>query len=85
MAEPQVFSSTATLAGATKLNRAHLIFAVQDLGGKLQAAISAINLLNTAVSALQAAVSAATSGATWSAFATTPTPTARAISNFTAS
>jgi hypothetical protein len=86
MTEPQVFSSTATLAGATKLNRAHLIFAVQDLGGKLQAAISAINLLNTAVSTLQAAaVSAATSGATWSAFATTPTPTARAISNFTAS
>jgi hypothetical protein len=43
IADPQVFSSTATLAGATKLNWAHLIFAVQDLRGKLQAAISAIS------------------------------------------
>jgi hypothetical protein len=43
MAEPQVFSSTATLAGATKLNWAHLIFAVQDLRGKLQAGIRAIS------------------------------------------
>jgi hypothetical protein len=72
MAEPQVFSLTATPAGATKLNRAHLIFAVQDLGGKLQAAISAINLLNTAVSALQAAaVSAATAGSALGSMACT--------------
>lgn len=81
MALPQAMSSTAVLTGALQINYALPPRAsIEDLGGKvamlisfMNAAVSAISVLNTEVAALNsAAVSAATSGATWSAFSTAP-------------
>lgn len=85
MAITYAFPTSATRAGARNLNGMHRHAKQQDLGYKLEFLISAINALNTAVSALNlAAVSAANSGATWSAFSSTPTSTLGQLSNFTA-
>ena len=73
---PTVTSSTSVLAGARDVNGTHMMFAYQDVAGKIatlvsfmNAATSAISALNVAVSAINAAgVSAAASGVTWSAF-----------------
>ena len=81
MALPQVTSSTSTLKGAREFNYTHMVTAYQDVGGKIAALVSTVNAivssvsaLNVAVSALNAAaVSAANSAATWSAFSATPT------------
>ena len=79
---PLAFSSTSVLGGARDLNTGNpLVFGSEDIGGKLatllsfmNAATSAISALNVAVSALNAAaISAANSALTWSAFSTTPT------------
>lgn len=81
MALPQAMSSTTNLVGALQINYAlPPRAALQDLGGKvamlisfMNAAVSAISVLNTEVAALNsAAVSAAGSGVTWSAFSTVP-------------
>ena len=73
---PTVTSSTSVLAGARDINATHMVFAYQDLAGKIatlvsfmNAATSAISALNVAVSAINTAgASAAASGVTWSAF-----------------
>lgn len=89
--------TSATLAGAVELNQMHLKAKQADLGFKLEKLISAVSeiqsavsTLNTVVSALNlAAVSAADSGVTFSAFSTAPsatiTLTVTTISNFRAS
>lgn len=46
MALTYTFSTTATLAGARNLNRVSRTHAQEDLGGKLQTVISAVNLIN---------------------------------------
>lgn len=73
MALTYTFSTTATLMGARNLNRGHRVHAQEDLGGKLQAVISMVNLL------LSAAVSANVSGVSFSALSGVTIP---AISNF---
>lgn len=57
---PGGYSSIATLAGALSVNRLGMPAAVNDVGGKMQAIISAIAQLQTLVSASFA------SGATFS-------------------
>jgi hypothetical protein len=52
MAIVYTFSTTATLTGARNLNRIHRVAAQEDLGSKVEKAISALNTLNTAVSLL---------------------------------
>jgi hypothetical protein len=86
----QAFSTVATLAGARKMNNLTLATRFEDLGGKLELVISAVNTLNTAVSnihlALQRMMVCATSFA--SALSTTglnsntATSTAATILNF---
>lgn len=68
------FSTVATRAGARDLNRVHKRLAEDDVGGKLQFLVSQVNML------VSAAISAAASGVTFSAFSTAPA----AISNFRA-
>jgi hypothetical protein len=83
MALAYTFSSTATLAGARNLNRSSRMAAQEDLGGKVQLLISAVNLLQTALSTINTAlVSAANSGVSFSAFSTAPVSTMAALSNF---
>ena len=57
------FSSISTLKGARELNAVHLATATQDLGGKVATLISAVNILNTSVSLIQAAVTSANASA----------------------
>jgi len=85
-----VVSSTSPLTGAREVNYTNIIYAYEDLGGKLAFCISAINALvssvstlNVAVSAINAAlVSAANSAVTLSAFSATPTSTLLLTSYF---
>jgi len=51
------FRSSATLVGARNLNRVHRAVAQEDLGFKLEKALSAINDLQSAVSTINVAVS----------------------------
>ncbi len=61
------FSSISTLKGAREVNTVHLAMASWDIGGKFATMISSINILNTTVSLIQTAVSAANaSGVTFS-------------------
>jgi hypothetical protein len=77
------FSSIGTLVGAFQVNELGYQAARLDLGGKIQLLISAVNLLNTSISTINAAlVSAANSGVTFSAFSTVPASTAATIVNF---
>lgn len=84
MALPQVTSSTSTLKGARNVNYVHMQLAYEDLGGKVAALISSVNLLNTNVSAIYSAlISANASGVTFSVFSgVTLSATAGSISNF---
>jgi hypothetical protein len=73
MAIVYTFSTTATRRGAVDLNRLHRTAAQEDLGGKVQALVSQVNLLMSLVS------DAAASGVTFSGLSGgTVTP----ISNF---
>jgi hypothetical protein len=84
MALPQVTSSTSTLKGAREVNYVHMAMAYQDVGGKIAALISSVNLLNTSVSSIYSAlISANASGVTFSVFSgVTLSATAGTISNF---
>ena len=80
------FSSVSTLKGAREVNTAHLAFATWDIGGKLATVISAINILNSNVSLIQAAcVSANVSAVTFSSLSgVTFTSTLASMTNLTA-
>ena len=79
------FSSVSTLKGARELNTVHLAMASQDIGGKVATMISAINILNTTVSLIQAAVvSANASAVTFSSLSgVTFTSTLASMANLT--
>lgn len=57
------FSSISTLKGAREVNTIHLAAATEDLGGKVAKMVSSINILNTNVSLIQAAVMSANASA----------------------
>ncbi len=58
------FSSISTLFGAMRINRALGVQAgLQDLGGKVAACISAVNLINTNLSLIQVALGSANASA----------------------
>jgi hypothetical protein len=57
MALAYTFTTSATLTGARNVNKVSRTFAQDDVGGKLEKAISAINDLQSAVSTLNVAVS----------------------------
>lgn len=84
MALPQVTSSTSTLKGARNINYIHMQTAYEDLGGKVAALISAVNILNVSVSNIYSAlISANASGVTFSVFSgVTLSATLGTISNF---
>ena len=77
------FSSISTLRGAREINSVHLALATFDVGGKFATVVSAVNILNTTVSLIQAAlVSANASAVTFSSLSgVTFTSTLAAISN----
>ncbi len=52
-----VTSSISVLKGALDVNYAHLIFAYQDLGGKVATLLSTVNALVSSVSTLNVSVS----------------------------
>ena len=77
------YRTTATLQGSRAITRMTRDAAQQDLGGKLQHLISSVNNLQTTVSALTAAaVSAAASGVTFSAFTGFTASSMSALANF---
>mgnify|MGYP001574340974 CR=1 FL=1 len=80
------FTTSATLAGAVDINALGLETARENLGGKIELLISAINVLTTNVSLIQAAViSANASGVSFSALSgVTLASTFIALSNFRA-
>jgi hypothetical protein len=80
------FPTSATLAGARDINQVDFATAQENLGGKIELLISAINILNTNVSLIQAAVTSANaSGVSFSAISgVTFTSTLAALSNFRA-
>ena len=80
------FSSISTRAGVRDINNTNLALAQEDLAGKIAYLISAVNILNTTVSLIQAAtVSANASGVTFSALSgVTFTATMATLSNFRA-
>ena len=84
MALPQVTSSTSTLKGARQFNVTHMVTAYEDVGGKIAALVSAVNILNNNVSAIYSAlISANASGVTFSVFSgVTLSATLGSISNF---
>lgn len=80
------FTTSATLAGAMDINQIDLATGRENLGGKIELLISAINVLNTNVSLIQAAVlSANASGVSFSALSgVTFVSTLVTVSNFRA-
>lgn len=83
MAITYTFSTAATRSGARDLNRIHRAVAQDDVGYKLQFLISAVNILESAVSALVlGAVAAAGSAVTWSSFSGFTLSTMGQLSNF---
>jgi hypothetical protein len=80
---PNYFSTTATLAGATRLIRMFRPWAEQDGAGKMQGLISQVNALISTVTVLQnAAVSANVSATTFSALSGLTFTTLSSLSNF---
>lgn len=61
MAIVYTFSSQAALTGAVKFNRVHRIAAQEDVGFKLERAISTMNAMNSSISVLNTWVSQITS------------------------
>ena len=84
MALPQVTSSTSTLKGVRDFNVTHMVTAYEDVGGKIAALVSAVNILNVSVSNIYSAlISANASGVTFSVFSgVTLSDTLGTISNF---
>lgn len=79
------YSSISTLVGAVQINRAFPARAqAQDLGGKIAALISAVNILNGNLSTIQLALMSANASAiTFSSLSgTTFTSTYTTITNF---
>jgi hypothetical protein len=89
--------TSATLTGAMDFNRIHRTVAQEDLGFMIEQLVSSLNQVQCSVSTLNivvstimaAAISAAGSGVTWSAFSTVPSETVLltvgTVSNFRAS
>jgi hypothetical protein len=84
MAIVYTFRTSATLAGARNLNRAGRIFAQEDVGFKIERLISQVNLVITAVSALNAAISAGVAASNASGFSFTAISATTVLSNFRA-
>ena len=55
---PTVTSSISVLAGARDINRAHMIFAYEDLAGKVATLISAQNAILSAMTSYATSISA---------------------------
>jgi len=81
---PNAYSSVTTLKGGLEVNYGLGVAGTNDPGGKIAVLISAINILNSSVSLIQAAlVSANASAVTFSALSgVTFTSTYTSITNF---
>lgn len=81
------YSSVTTLKGGLEVNYAMALAGTNDPGGKIAILISAINILNSSMSLIQAALTSANaSGVTFSALSgVTFTSTYTSITNFVTS
>ena len=78
------FPTSAALAGARDLNRIHRIAGQEDLGFKIERVISSVSVLNSAIQALNSAVSNAVATSTVSGLSNALVSGLLGSSNFTA-